>query len=316
MKRVEVVAAVLQRDDGRFLLAQRPAGKVYAGYWEFPGGKLEAGESAEQALERELHEELGIDVIQAYPWITRDYDYEHAAVRLRFYRVSRWSGTLHGRENQQFAWQDTVAQTVSPLLPANGPILRALALPTWYGVSNAAEMGLACFEARLELALERGLRLIQLREKSLSPDTLGEFIAKVLPLAHRYGARVLLNGDPREAIRTSCDGVHLSAARLMSLSRRPDLPLVGASCHDERELTHAAHIGADFAVVGPIAGTLSHPGATPLGWDRLRKLLADYPLPVFAIGGLTLDDMSAAWRAGAHGVAAIRAAWPGDRPPS
>jgi len=124
--RVEVAAAVILRDDGRFLLGQRPAGKVYAGYWEFPGGKIEPGESPRAALKRELHEELGMDVERAYPWLTRDYDYAHAAVRLRFFRVVRWSGTPHGRENQQFEWQRPGAVAVAPVLPANGPILRAL----------------------------------------------------------------------------------------------------------------------------------------------------------------------------------------------
>ena len=103
--RVEVAAAVITGPDGRFLLGQRPAGKVYAGYWEFPGGKIEPGEAPLAALKRELHEELGIEVELAYPWLTRDYDYAHAAVRLRFFRVVRWSGSLHGRENQRFAWQ-------------------------------------------------------------------------------------------------------------------------------------------------------------------------------------------------------------------
>src|SRR6185436_4527178 len=144
---IEVAAAVLQRPDGSFLLAQRPAGKVYAGYWEVPGGKIEPGEAAESALARELHEELDIDVQRAYPWLTRDYDYAHAAVRLRFYRVTEWSRELHGRENQQFMWQHVDALSVSPLLPANGPILSALALPTLYGVSNADEVGTEKFLA-------------------------------------------------------------------------------------------------------------------------------------------------------------------------
>src|SRR3954468_1575974 len=165
MKRLEVVAAVLQRPDGSFLLAQRPAGKVYEGYWEFPGGKVEPGEEPRDALSRELHEELGIDVGRAYPWITREYDYEHAAVRLRFFRVTGWSGELHGRENQRFAWQRTDALDVAPLLPANGPILRSLELPAIYGVTNAAETGVELFLSRLEAALARGLRLVQVREK-------------------------------------------------------------------------------------------------------------------------------------------------------
>ena len=97
---VEVAAAVIQRADGAFLLARRPAGKVYAGYWEFPGGKLEAGEAPERALARELHEELGIDACTAYPWVTRVFAYPHATVRLNFFRVTAWKGEPHPREDQ------------------------------------------------------------------------------------------------------------------------------------------------------------------------------------------------------------------------
>ena len=151
-KVVEVAAAIIERDDGSFLLAQRPQGKAYAGYWEFPGGKVEPGETPLAAVQRELHEELGITVKQAYPWLTRDYDYAHAAVRLHFFRVARWSGTLHGRENQCFSWQSPDAISVDPLLPANAPILRALRLPPAYAISNAAELGEREFLARLERA--------------------------------------------------------------------------------------------------------------------------------------------------------------------
>jgi len=307
--RVEVVAAVIQRDDGSFLLAQRPEGKVYAGYWEFPGGKVEPRESPVSALARELHEELGIDVEQSYPWLTRDYDYEHAAVRLRFHRVTRWRGELHGRENQAFAWQRVERVTATPVLPANGPIMRALALPTLYGISNAADAGADAFLARLELALARGLRLIQLREKTLAPDLLAALASRALELAQPYGAKVLINGEPALAARVKAHGVHLTAARLMASAARPEAELVGASCHDERELAHAAALGLDFAVVGPVRDTASHPGARTLGWERLPALIANYPLPVFAVGGLGVKDLEAAWTAGAHGIAAIRGAW-------
>ena len=307
--RVEVVAAVLQRPDGAFLLAQRPVGKVYAGYWEFPGGKIEPGESAPHALARELHEELGIQVEHAYPWITRDYDYEHAAVRLRFYRVTRWSGELHGREAQQFAWQHGDALNVSPILPANGPILRGLALPTLYGVSNASEVGAETFLKRLDGALNRGLRLVQIREKTFDAAAAEALARRVVQHARAHGAQVLVNGAPELAARTGADGIHLSADRLMALAARPDVPLVGASCHDSRELAHAAALGVDFVVLGPVARTASHPDAAPLGWARFSELIADYALPVFAIGGLRSEDLEAAWRAGAHGIAAIRGCW-------
>ena len=191
--RIEVAAAVVLRDDGSFLLGQRPAGKVYAGYWEFPGGKVEAGESPLAALTRELHEELGIDVELAYPWVTRDYDYAHAAVRLRFFRVVRWSGTLHGRENQTFSWQLPTAVRVAPLLPANAPIMRALLLPPVYGISNASDLGAEGFFGRLEQALEEGLSLLQVREKQMQAQELECFVAQVMRLARGHGARVLFS---------------------------------------------------------------------------------------------------------------------------
>jgi 8-oxo-dGTP diphosphatase len=309
-RRVEVAAAVLQRADRSFLLAQRPAGKVYAGYWEFPGGKIEHGESAPGALARELHEELGIDVKRVYPWLTRDYDYAHAAVRLRFYRVTEWSGELHGRESQQFMWQHVDALTVGPLLPANGPILSALALPHLYGISNAAEVGSAKFLSGLQRALTRGLRLIQIRDKSLAPDARQALAVEAVALARAHRASIVINGDAALAERVGADGVHLPSTQLMAARSRPAVRLVGASCHDERELARAAEIGADFVVVGPVSETASHAGSPTLGWRRFRELIADYPLPVYAIGGMREQDFPEAWQAGAHGIAAIRGAWP------
>ena len=311
-KRIEVVAAVLQRPDGSFLLAQRPENKVYAGYWEFPGGKIESGEAAPAALARELHEELAIDVHESYSWLTRDYDYEHAAVRLRFYRVTEWSGELHGRENQAFAWQHVDDLTVAPLLPANGPILRALRLPLMYGISNAADVSAETFLQNLERALKRGLRLVQIREKSFSDSELGQMASRATAIAREHGAKVLVNASPALALRAGADGVHLTAARLMDTASRPDCALVGASCHDERELAHAARLGLDFVVLGPVRETASHPGSRTLGWSAFAKLVADYSLPVYAIGGLGPADRAMAWEAGAHGIAAIRAAWRSD----
>lgn len=308
--RVEVVAAVLQRPDGSFLLAQRPPNKVYAGYWEFPGGKIEPGESPAAALARELHEELAIDVKQAYPWITRDYDYEHAAVRLRFYRVTGWTGELHGRENQAFEWQHVSQLTVAPLLPANAPVLRALALPAMYGISNAARLGAEPFLRSLESALDAGLRLVQIREKSLEESELVAFTNRAVALAHARGAKVLVNAAPVTVRGTAADGVHLTGARLFQTSTRPDFELVGASCHDERDLARAARVGVDFVVLGPVLATPTHPGARPLGWHRFSALVTGYRLPVFALGGLRQEYLERAWSAGAHGIASIRAAWP------
>ena len=120
---VEVVAAVIQRPDGAFLLAQRPAGKVYEGYWEFPGGKLEPGETVEQALRRELMEEIGVTIATVHPWRVERVDYPHALVRLNFCKIFEWAGELSMHEGQSFAWQNLPVQ-VQPVLPGTVPVLQ------------------------------------------------------------------------------------------------------------------------------------------------------------------------------------------------
>ena len=223
---VEVVAAVIERPDGRFLLAQRPAGKVYAGYWEFPGGKVEPGEPLAAALARELHEELGIEVEIADPWIVRIYTYPHAKVRLNFFRVRAWHGEPHGKEQQQLAWQHASTLDVAPLLPANAPVLRALQLPFEYAITHAGEIGEAQQLSALDERLAQGLRLIQVREKSMRAPALEHFAQSVLARARPHGARVLINSDIELALRLGADGVHLAAAQLARLERRPRARLV------------------------------------------------------------------------------------------
>ena len=120
---VDVAVGVLIDADGRFLVTSRPAGKVYAGYWEFPGGKLEAGESVAQALHRELHEELGIRIGAVQPWKIEVMDYPHARVRLHFCKVFDWSGEFVMRERQAMAWQ-TLPVEVAPVLPGTIPVLK------------------------------------------------------------------------------------------------------------------------------------------------------------------------------------------------
>lgn len=310
MVEIPVAAAVITRPDGRFLLAQRPAGKPYSGWWEFPGGKIEPGETVDEALRRELFEELGIEVETAYPWITRRYRYTHAAVRLHFRRVTRWRHEPHGKEDQALAWATADAPGVAPILPANGPILKALALPPVYGISQAGELGDAEFLRRLDVALARGLRLVQIREKGMPEARLRPLAQAIVARARQHGARVLVNGDGWLAGRIGADGVHLPAASLARLGERPPLPLCGASCHDERELAQAAALDLDFVVLGPVQRTRSHPDARPLGWERFAALAQDYPLPVYALGGMTPADLETAWRCGAHGIAMVRGAWP------
>ena len=123
---VDVAVGVLIDPDGRFLITSRPNGKVYADHWEFPGGKVEAGETVEQALRRELHEELGITIGPAQPWKTALHDYAHALVRLHFCKVFEWRGEFEMREAQRMTWQ-TLPVAVKPLLPGTLPVLAWLA---------------------------------------------------------------------------------------------------------------------------------------------------------------------------------------------
>jgi 8-oxo-dGTP diphosphatase len=308
-RRIAVVAAVLQRPDGRFLLAQRPTGKAYAGYWEFPGGKVEDGETPAAALSRELHEELGIDVIAAYPWLIREFDYPHADVRLSFFRVRTWRGELQSREAQAFSWQRLEDINVAPLLPANGPILKALGIPETYGITGFAPTEHAQALERIEHALQQGLRLIQVRGKDWPAELFARYAAEVVERAHACGARVLVNADTVLAQRSGADGVHLTAQQLRDQTQRPDCTLVGASCHSAEELRRAEALGADFAVLGPVLPTPTHPDAVLLGWPGLRQLAVDARIPVFALGGLQPGDREQALASGAHGLAMVRGAW-------
>lgn len=308
---VEVVAAVIERPDGSFLLAQRPAGKVYAGYWEFPGGKVEPEEPLAAALKRELHEELGIEVERAYPWIVQTYAYAHAKVRLNFFRVRAWQGEPHGKEDQRLAWQRAAAVDVAPLLPANAPVLRALQLPFEYAITHAGEMGEAQQLRALHERLAQGLRLIQVREKSMRAPALEHFAQSVLARARPHGAIVLINSDVDLALRLGADGVHLASAQLARLERRPKLDWCAASCHDAEELARAAQLGIDFTVLGPVQATPSHPNSIVLGWEGFTALARGASLPVFALGGMKPDDLETAWGWGAHGIAMLRGSWSG-----
>ena len=306
---LEVSAAVLQRSDGTFLLAQRPPDKIWAGYWEFPGGKIEPGETPYDALVRELNEELGITVQTAYPWLSRIFTYPHATVRLNFFRVTAWSGELHPHEGQQFSWQQPTRVLVNPILPANAPVLRALQLPTLYAISNAAELGVEPFMIRLQAGLDAGLQLVQLREKPLSRDELREMALRVVTMAHACGARVLLNGDVALAQEVGADGVQLTSIQLTEMKERPAIDWCAASCHNAEELRRAEALGCDFALLSPVLPTQSHPGTPHLGWDSFAVIVAGASIPVYALGGLKLEDMQTAWQYGAHGISLLRQAW-------
>jgi 8-oxo-dGTP diphosphatase len=306
---VEVAVAVLLRHDGAVLLARRPRGKVYAGYWEFPGGKVEPGEPVAGALRREIREELGVEIDRAYPWITRTFSYPHANVRLHFHRVFAWRGEPRALEHEALAWQQPDSVEVEPLLPANGPVLRSLLLPAEYAISRASELGVEHFLSRLESRLRGGLRLVQLREKHLEPRALRDLAQRAVALARARGARVLVNADAMLAREVGADGVHLTAEQVRSITVRPEVAWCGASCHSSEELRRAESLGVDFAVLGPVRATPTHPDSMLLGWERFREIATGAAIPVYALGGVTPRDLDQARTCGAHGIAMVRGAW-------
>jgi 8-oxo-dGTP diphosphatase len=241
----------------------------------------------------------------------REHIYEHAHVRIHFFRVVGWSGELRDLQHDALEWQRTDALTVTPMLPANAPVLAALALPELYAITHATAIGVDAQIEALTRALAGGLRLVQLREPGLPVAVRAAFVHDAVSLCHSFGARVLVNGDLELAREVGADGVHLPAKLLMSTGERPDFALVAASCHDRRELEQAARLAIDFAVCGPVCETVSHHGRAGQGWDVFASLAADLPMPIYALGGMTTDDLPAAKLAGAHGIAAIRGAWIG-----
>lgn len=314
-ERVHVVAAALFNDRGEVLVARRHDGAHQGGLWEFPGGKIGPGEPAARALERELREELGITVRAARPLICTAHDYADRSVLLDVWRVVAWTGEPRGLEGQAIAWVAPDDLTERAFPAADVPVIAAVRLPSLYLVTPERQGDARRFLAQLEACLEDGIRLVQLRAKGLDRATYLTLAERALALCRDHGARLLLNADPRWAAEVGADGVHLSSARLRALARRPlEAPSwVGASCHDSRELEHAARIGVDFAVLSPVKATAGHPGAAPLGWARFAALARMAGLPVYALGGLGPEDLETAWRYGGQGVAAIRGLWKSDR---
>jgi 8-oxo-dGTP diphosphatase len=281
------------------LICQRPRHKIYPGEWEFPGGKVEPGEDAAAALRRELREELGIVVTEARPLIRLRHEYPELAVDLDTWLVTRWQGTPASSEHPASAWVAPDAMPGWKLLAADRPIVSALRLP--------AQLVFSPPSLPLPRPAVEGPHLLRLR---LPGTADAAYHAQARALDPRS---LLLDRDPGRVAELGAAGFHATAERLRALRERP-VPAdrwFGASCHGADDLARAAALGADYAVLGPVRATPTHPGATPLGWEGFARLAVGAGLPVFAIGGLGPRDLENAWRNGAQGVAGIGAYWRG-----
>ncbi len=316
MDYTEIAIGVLKRD-GKVCLTLRQSHQTFAGNWEFPGGKIEQGETAVEALQREFKEELGLETFRWKPLITIPWQYKEVAVRLQVFCSEHFTGELIesiGREGQTVRWvsENMLSQIQFPA--ANRGVMTALQLTDRYMISgkfNSEQDALA----RLERAFLQGISFCQLRAKN---RTQAEFIAlakQAIPLAHQYSAKILLNGSPDLLeVLPQADGIQLASHAIFDYDARPIATdkLLGVSTHNQAEIEQALAIGADFILLSPVKETSSHPEMVGMGWQVFSERVANVPVPVFALGGMKSEDMILAKQAGAQGIAAISGFWPSE----
>jgi 8-oxo-dGTP diphosphatase len=313
-KSIHVVAGVIVDARGRILLARRTEGRDLAGLWEFPGGKVDPGETPEQALVRELREELGIEASVGEAVISVPQQYPDKRLCLDVRRVERWSGSVKGLDGQALAWVPPHKLASYAMPDADRPVVAALRDCDRYLVTPEPVADGGAWLDALARALADGARRVQLRAPAyaaVEPARWRALVAHAAMLAREAGAQTLVNADTELALEHGL-GLHLRATQLRACPARP-LPATSpviASCHDLDELQLAQALGCDAAVLGPVLPTRSHPDAPGIGWSRFAELRERVALPIYAIGGMTPAHIAEARRHGGQGIAAIRGLWP------
>lgn len=317
---LHVVAGVLRDAQGRVLLAQRPEGKADAGLWEFPGGKVERGEAPLDALRRELHEELGLRVLDGAPLIRVPVAAisEAEAIRLHLdtWQIRAFDGAPVAHEHAALAWVALEHLDRYPMPPADRPVVAALREPERVlvtpepGDGSEAE---AVWLAAAEAALATGLRRVHLRIADAAQRR--RLALALAPRCRAAGAGLWVHGDAPLAAELGAN-LHWRAGQLRDAkaaeATRQHRDAVGRVCaavHDAEELALAEGLGVDDLLLGPVKATATHPGQPGLGWAAFERLRARTALPVYALGGVGPDDLAEARWHGAQGVAGIRAFW-------
>jgi len=309
---IHVAVGVVRNNQQQILIAKRPRHVHLGGLWEFPGGKVEAGETAQQALQRELKEELNITFSLAHsrPLIKITHQYSEKTVLLDVWLVSDAKGQAYGREQQLIKWVTLDQLHQFDLPEANKAIVTALTLPHRYLITDDFSSQDE-FNQRLNVVIKNNIGLVQLRLKKLNADAYIDLAKHATTLCHQHNVKIILNASHEVLDIINADGLHLTALRLMQYHSRPiaNNKYLIASCHNASEIQQAAKIGVDAIVLGPVKKTNSHPEALPLGWQRFSQLVELAPMPVFALGGLKEVDLQTAREHGAQGIAGISAWW-------
>ena len=308
MNIVRVAVAVIYNGQGEVLIQLRAADTHQGGLWEFPGGKIEAGESVEQALEREIREELNIDVISSRPLITISHDYGDRHVSLQVYRVTDWQGPVQSMEQQPLQWVLPRSLHEYQMPAADKPIVNAINLSPSYIITPSVIENTTDILQQIEGLLGAGERMFLYRVKSLSGITHEIMQREMLELCNKYGASLIIHEQNRTSVKAH--GIHLTESGLIDHKESHNSEgLLSVSCHSAQSLNKAELINADFALLSPVEKTRSHPHTKPLGWRQFRDIVANANIPVYALGGMTSAHMEKSWLHGAQGVAGISSWW-------
>jgi len=307
---VKVAVALIVNHKNEILISFRADDVHQGGLWEFPGGKFEKTELALDALKREMHEELNIEINSARLFKTIRYQYSDKTVELNIFRVESYTGIPVGAENQPIKWQPVKELNADEFPAANRSIILALQLPDKYMITGNYENHQDFF-CKLEASLKKGISLVQLRSKKISAQEYKQLIDIASPLCKKYSAILLLNTNVNVFSNSQASGLHLSSHLLSSIKTRP-IPndfLLSVSCHTKVEIVKAKKLNADIILLSPVKKTQSHPGVLGIGWKKFTQISLDLDVPVYALGGMAESDLGDAEKAGAQGVAAISSFW-------
>lgn len=311
---IHVAVAVIKNQHGQIFIAKRPKDSHQGGLWEFPGGKVETNETVLQALKRELFEEIDISLINATPLIRIHHEYDDKSVLLDVWCVDDYTGEAIGKEGQETQWIKQSEFSLFDFPAANLPIIKAIQLPDKYMITgefnNEKE-----FLAKLQSAIQRGIKLVQLRAHFLDDDNYMALAKQAYSVCEQMKARILLNTSVASYTKYEADkfshGLHLTSKELnlFAESSYNSNLLFSASVHNQNELTLAHKCNLDFVVLSPVNKTRTHPDSFPLGWDNFNQLSEKSKLPVYALGGMSESDLIIAKQKGGQGIAAIRNFW-------
>ncbi len=303
IKTIKAVVAILYaKNNTQILITKRRKNQFMPNYWELPGGKIETGEDEEDALARELQEELGIKTLRISLKHVMTHHYKDKTVNLSIYNVESYKGNVTGTEGQDIRWCNLQNLSNYKLLPTMRIIINRIRLPEYYWITPD-ERDPELLLQKCQNHLITGAKIIQLRSKDLIEHS---YIGKIHNLCQSYEARLILN-VPNKTFKEPCDGWHLTSEELLKYSKRPcaNNKLLGASAHNMKEAKYAETISVDYISLAPIEETPSHPNATPLGWEVAKDIVSKSNLPVYLLGGMGRDSLGRALKIRAQGIAGI-----------